>query len=124
MLCYTLLICINNGLLYCAYLNKLNCFEVILVFVNKPLVSVVSLGTVYFYIVQEVTLTQCECIRSCCFSIRRIRHNLILCVVVTEKYLVPNSAATLVSVAEERSLSPASYSQAPVIVQAAYTNYT
>jgi hypothetical protein len=42
---------------------------------------------------------------------------------VTEKYLVPNSAATLVSVAEERSLSPASYSQAPVIVQAAYTNY-
>lgn len=41
-----------------------------------------------------------------------------------EKYLVPNSAATLVSVAEERSLSPASYSQAPVIVQAAYTNYT
>lgn len=55
---------------------------------------------------------------------RRIRCNLILCVVVTEKYLVPNSAATLVSVAEERSLSPASYSQAPVIVQAAYTNYT
>ncbi|XP_069683150.1 forkhead box protein K1 isoform X1 [Periplaneta americana] len=41
-----------------------------------------------------------------------------------EKYLVPNSAATLVSVAEERSLSPASYSQAPVIVQAAYTNYS
>jgi hypothetical protein len=52
-----------------------------------------------------------------------MRHNLILFGIVTEKYLVPNSAATLVSMAEERSLSPASYSQAPVIVQAAYTNY-
>lgn len=93
-------------------------------YLNEPLVSVVSLGTMYFYIVQEITLTQCECIHSHHFSIRRIRHNLIQCVVVTEKYLVPNSAATLVSVAEERSLSPASYSQAPVIVQAAYTNYT
>ncbi|GLG98288.1 Forkhead box protein O [Gryllus bimaculatus] len=41
-----------------------------------------------------------------------------------EKYLVPNSAATLVSVAEERSVSPASFSPAPVIVQAAYTNYS
>jgi len=106
------------------YLNELNHSEVILVCVNETLVSVVSLGTIYFYIVQEITLTQCECICSCHFSIRRIRHNLILCIVVTEKYLVPNSAATLVSVAEERSLSPASYSQAPVIVQAAYTNYT
>jgi hypothetical protein len=54
---------------------------------------------------------------------RRITYNLILCGMVAEKYLVPNSATTLVSVAEERSLSPASYSQAPVIVQAAYTNY-
>ncbi|XP_067006385.1 forkhead box protein K1 [Anabrus simplex] len=41
-----------------------------------------------------------------------------------EKYLVPNSAATLVSVAEERSSSPAAFSPAPVIVQAAYTNYS
>nr|CAD7428280.1 unnamed protein product [Timema monikensis] len=40
-----------------------------------------------------------------------------------EKYLVQNSAATLVSVSEERSLSPATFSPAPVIVQAAYTNY-
>nr|CAD7402342.1 unnamed protein product [Timema cristinae] len=40
-----------------------------------------------------------------------------------EKYLVQNSAATLVSVSEERSLSPATISPAPVIVQAAYTNY-
>nr|CAD7576737.1 unnamed protein product [Timema californicum] len=41
-----------------------------------------------------------------------------------EKYLVQNSAATLVSVSEERSLSPATFSPAPVIVQAAYTNYS
>ncbi|XP_046987559.1 forkhead box protein K2 [Schistocerca americana] len=41
-----------------------------------------------------------------------------------EKYLMPNSTTTLVSIAEERSLSPATFTPAPVIVQAAYSNYS
>lgn len=40
-----------------------------------------------------------------------------------EKYMVPNNAAALVTVHEERSESPA-FSPAPVIVQSAYTNYS
>jgi hypothetical protein len=63
------------------------------------------------------------CIYNCHSNVRIIKNKLTVFGMVTEKYLVPNSAATLVSVAEERSLSPASYSQAPVIVQTAYTNY-
>ncbi|XP_063218152.1 forkhead box protein K1 [Bacillus rossius redtenbacheri] len=40
-----------------------------------------------------------------------------------EKYLVPGNTAALVSVKEERSLSPTTFTPAPVIVQAAY-NYS
>jgi hypothetical protein len=49
--------------------------------------------------------------------------------IVTEKFVVQNSGngttTTLVAVKnEDRSVSPAAFTPAPVIVQAAYTNYT
>jgi hypothetical protein len=50
-----------------------------------------------------------------------------MCSLVAEKYIVQNSGggstATVVAVNEDRSVSPAAFTPAPVIVQAAYTNY-